>query len=168
MSNRPRRKWRWAVAVLGAGAAASAHAGSLALIVNGYSIHFDKPANQELNDANWGLGLQYEFDLLDHKWLPLLTAGGFRDSNFNPSYYAGGGFARRFGFGPDRPDHLDIGVVAFVMTRESYRHGRPFVAALPYVSWGTERIALNMTYVPQVDTRIVPALFFQLKIGLGG
>lgn len=147
-------------------AAPLANADSLALIVNGKSIHFDKPANQPLNDDNWGLGFQYEFNLIDGKWLPLLTAGGFRDSNFNPSYYGGGGLARRFGFGPDRPDHLDVGLVAFVMTRESFRNGQPFLAALPYVSWGTDRIALNMTYVPKVDTRIVPALFFQLKIGL--
>lgn len=155
------------VLALGAGAASPAHADALALIVNGKSIHFRKPANQPLNDNNWGLGFEYEFGTKSDPWVPMLTAGGYRDSNDNPSYYGGGGLARRFTFGPDRPDHLDIGVVAFVMTRELYRHGYPFFAALPYLSWGTDRIAVNMTYIPKVDTRIVPALFFQLKIGLG-
>lgn len=152
---------------LGAGAVLPARADSLSLIVNGKSIHFRKPANQPLNDNNWGLGFEYEFGTKSDQWVPMLTAGEYRDSNENLAYYGGGGIARRFTFGSGRPDHLDIGAVAFVMTRKIYRHGDPFLAALPYVSWGTDRIAINMTYIPKVDTRIVPALFFQIKIGLG-
>ena len=62
--------------------------------------------------------------------------------------------------------HLDAGVVAFVMTRKSYMDGRPFPGVLPVVALGTDRVALNITYIPKVDPKMVPIFFFQLKIGL--
>jgi hypothetical protein len=32
---------------------------------------------------------------------------------------------------------------------------------------GTERVAVNVTYIPKADPKSVPLWYFQLKIGLG-
>ena len=101
--------------------------------------------------------------------MPFINASGFKDSNGNPSYYVGGGIARRFFLGKEKGSlHLDAGVVAFLMTREDYNDGDPFPAVLPMISFGTNRIALNVTYAPEVGPIDVAVLFFQLKIGLVG
>ncbi len=40
--------------------------------------------------------------------------------------------------------------------------------ALPALSVGTERVSMNITYIPKVDPKAVPLWFFQLKINLSG
>jgi hypothetical protein len=111
--------------------------------------------------------VQYDFNMTDSKWIPFVSASGFKDSNKNPSYYAGGGTLRRFAFGEEKNSlHLDAGVVAFLMTRKGYMDGNPFPGILPVVVIGTDRVALNITYIPKVDPKMVPIFFFQLKIGL--
>jgi hypothetical protein len=144
------------------------HAGELSLLVNGKAIHINPPADSKLNEENWGLGLEYEFDRTSDDWLPFVTAAGFKDSNDNMSYYAGGGWMRRFSFGTSRdPVRADLGLIAFVMTRKGYHNGDPFLGLLPALSVGTPRVALNMTYIPKIDPKMVALVFFQLKIGLG-
>ena len=89
------------------------------LLLNGKAIHLEKPAGTDYNEENWGAGVQYDFTKTDSKWIPFLTASGFKDSNKNPSSYAGGGIMRRYAFGLDKDSlHLDIGMVAFAMTRK--------------------------------------------------
>jgi Antimicrobial peptide resistance and lipid A acylation protein PagP len=137
------------------------------LLLNGKAWHLEKPAGTNYNEKNWGAGVQYDFKITDSKWIPFVTASGFKDSNKNPSYYAGGGALRRFSFGEEKTSvHLDAGVVAFLMTRKDYNDGKPFPGLLPVVSFGTDRVALNITYIPKVDPKMVPIIFFQLKIGL--
>ena len=139
------------------------------MLVNGKAVHLDNPGDDVYNDGNWGLGVQYDFDLTPRNWVAFINASGFKDSNGNPSYYAGGGTAKRFFFGKDEGSlHLDAGVVAFLMTREDYNNGNPFPAVLPMFSFGTNRIALNVTYAPEVGPIDVAVLFFQLKIGVFG
>ena len=155
------------VAACAAICAAPAQADQWSVLLNGKAVHLEKPAGTHYNEENWGAGVQYDFDMTDSKWIPFVTASGFKDSNGNPSYYAGGGSLRRFSFVEEKSSlHLDAGVVAFFMTRKGYMNGKPFPGILPVVSLGTDRIAINITYIPKVDPKMVPIVFFQLKIGL--
>jgi len=155
------------LATLLAGAPSSVQAEELHFILNGKAVHLgDPPAGQKFNEKNWGAGLQYDFNPTeDGKWIPFVTAAGFNDSNKNPSYYAGGGVSRRF-----QPTgssiHYDLGVVGFLMTRQDFKGGDPFPGILPVFSMGTDSVALNVTYVPDVMPKSVPLLFFQLKFRL--
>lgn len=165
-----RSRLRWlavATMVCSAVLTAPAQADQWSLLLNGKAIHLDKPAGTDYNEQNWGAGVQYDFDMTQSKWVPFLTASGFKDSNGNPSYYAGGGTMRRFSFGQEKSSlHLDAGVVAFFMIRKDFMNDKPFPGVLPVVSFGTDRVALNMTFIPKVDPKMVPILFFQLKIGI--
>jgi antimicrobial peptide resistance and lipid A acylation protein PagP len=149
------------MAALTAGAAV---ADEMSLLVNGKAIHINTPAGKNLNEKNWGLGLQYDWDLADSKWRPFATASGFNDSNHNPSYYAGGGALRRFQFDGM---HVGLGAVGFLMTRKDFKNERPFPGVLPVLSVGTKSVSLNVTYVPKVEPKAVPLLFFQIKMNLG-
>lgn len=156
-----------AVLLFGA-APLESHAGELSLLINGKAIHINPPAGSQLNEKNWGLGLEYELDSPDGDWVPFVTAAGFKDSNDNMSYYAGGGLMHRFALGSSQdPLRADLGLIAFVMTRKGFHNGDPFLGLLPAFSVGTSRVALNMTYIPKVDPKMVSLVFFQLKIGLG-
>lgn len=150
---------------LGAGlASGTAAADELSLLVNGKAIHVNAPAGSHLNEKNWGLGLQYDGNIVNKKWVPFATVSGFSDSNRNPSYYAGGGALRRFQFDGT---HVDVGAIGFVMTRKNYKNDKPFFGVLPAFSVGTERVSVNMTYIPKVEPKMVALWFFQLKVKLG-
>jgi len=153
-----------AFAVLGA---TPAQADQWSLLINGKAVHLDDPEDDFNDEGNWGAGVQYDFDMTAENWVPFFSASGFKDSDGNPSYYAGGGTARRFFIGKEEGSlHLDAGFVAFLMVRKDYKDGDPFPAVLPLVSFGTDRIALNVTYAPKVGPIKVSVVFFQLKIGL--
>jgi len=143
------------------------HAAELHFILNGKAIHLEDPApGQEFNEKNWGAGLRYDFDASeDGKWIPFLTSAGFNDSNKNPSYYAGGGAMRRFQ-PTGSPVHYDLGLVGFLMTRQDFKNNNPFPGILPVFSMGTDAVAVNVTYVPDIAPKSVPLIFFQLKIRL--
>lgn len=140
-----------------------AAADELSLLINGKSIHLGSPAGSNLNEKNWGLGLQYDWERANDKWRPFATVSEFRDSNNNTSYYAGGGALYRFQFDST---HVDVGAIGFLMTRKEYKNGNPFPGVLPALSVGTKNVALNITYVPKVEPKSVPLWFFQLKISL--
>ena len=147
--------------------ATAAQAGQWSLLINGKAVHLDEQPGVEYNEENWGGGVQYDFDMTPRKWVPFVNASVFDDSNKNPSYYAGGGTVRRFQIGKGEGSlHLDVGLVAFLMIREDFKDGDPFPGVLPVVSFGTDRIAVNVTYIPKIDPKMVPIVFFQLKIGL--
>jgi len=143
--------------------AGTAVAGEMSLLVNGKAVHINVPAGKHLNEKNWGLGLQYDGDLINKKWVPFATVSGFSDSYKHPSYYAGGGAMRRFQFDGT---HVDLGAIGFVMTRKGYKDNQPFLGVLPAFSVGARRLQENMTYIPKVDPKAVPLWFFQLKISL--
>jgi len=88
------------------------------------------------------------------------------DSRENISYNLGGGVRKRFHYPWRFPRYFDLGSAAFVMTRETYNEGEPFPGVLPMASLGGQRLAINVTYVPEVDEQIIPVLFFQLKYAL--
>jgi len=141
----------------------AAAADEMSLLVNGKAVHMNTPNGVKLNENNWGLGLQYDWDAAGKQWFPFAMVSGFSDSNWNPSYYAGGGALRRFQFDNTR---VDLGVIGFVMTRKGYKNGEPFLGVLPAFSVGTKSVAMNMTYIPKVEPKAVPLWFFQLKINL--
>lgn len=145
--------------------AASARADELSLLINGKAIHINAPAGENLNESNWGAGFQYDWTpVYGNHWVPFAMASGFSDSNKNPSYYAGGGVLRRFE--TDNGLRFDIGVIGFAMTRKRYKDDKPFLGALPALSVGTKNFAVNMTYIPKVDPKMVALFFFQLKINV--
>lgn len=160
-------RYRFALGLVAALFVCSAQAGQLSLLLNGKALHLEESQGVDFNEENWGAGLHYDFTTDESNWVPFLTASGFKDSNGNPSYYAGGGTMRRFYFGePEDSLHLGLGVVAFFMVRKDFENDDPFPGVLPVATIGNDRFAVNMTYIPKVDPKMVPILFFQLRIGL--
>lgn len=133
-------------------------ADSLNLIINGKAFHQEK---KNYNEDNWGLGVEYNFKE-NKKWINFVNGGFFKDSNSNTSKYLGGGTKRRFLL-TDNIDgwHVDAGLTAFLMTRKDYKNNQPFFGALPFVSVGTDKFAINATYIPSVSPKFVGLLFIQ-------
>lgn len=138
-----------------------ARAGQMGVVLNGHAIHLEK-SPKEKNELNYGLGLQYDSTMEKREWLWFAFGSGFRDSREDLSYNLGAGIRHRSLLDRGRDLHLDLGGAALVMTRESYRGGEPFPALLPVASFGNRKVSLNVTYVPEVDRRIIPLLFFQV------
>jgi len=133
-------------------------AGSLNLILNGKAIHQQK---KNFNEENWGLGFEYNFEE-KKKWINFINGGFFKDSYSNNSNYLGGGSKRRFLLTDDINGwHVDVGMTVFLMTRKDYKNNRPFVGALPYLSIGTDKFAINATYIPSMSPKFVSLWFFQ-------
>lgn len=133
-------------------------ADSVNLIINGKAFHQEK---KNYNEDNWGLGVEYNFKE-NKKWINFVNGGFFKDSNSNTSKYLGGGTKRRFLL-TDNIDgwHVDAGLTAFLMTRKDYKNNQPFFGALPFVSVGTDKFAINATYIPSVSPKFVGLLFIQ-------
>lgn len=135
-------------------------ANSVNLIINGKSVHKDK---KDFNEENWGLGFEYNF-AEDKKWINFINGGYFKDSLSNTSKYLGGGSKRRFLLEADKDGwHIDAGISAFLMTRKNYNDNNPFFGVLPYLSVGTDKVAINATYIPSVSPKFVSLWFFQLS-----
>jgi len=144
----------------------AAYADDLSLLLNGKAYHLkDAPNGKKFNEKNWGAGFQYDFTDHHTDWIPFVTASGFLDSHKNPSYYAGGGIMRRFKWA-ERSLQTDIGLVGFLMTRENFKNNQPFPGILPFMTVGTKNIAVNITYIPKVDPKMVALFFFQLKVNI--
>ena len=136
-------------------------ADSVNLIINVKAMH---EQNKNYNEENWGLGFEYNFEEKDN-WINFINGGFFKDSLSNNSNYIGGGSKRRFYLGSDKDGwHIDAGITAFMMTRKNFKNGQPFFGALPYASIGTNRFAINATYIPSVSPKLVALWFFQASI----
>lgn len=116
------------------------------VVLNGRAVHMNASGNW--NEDNWGLGIEREFAAPSSRWVKIALANGFNDSMGNPSYMAGGGLKRRFRFNSE-DFYVDVGGVAFLMTRENINHERPFPGLLPAATFGFKRVALNLTYMPE-------------------
>jgi hypothetical protein len=130
-------------------------------------------AEQHWNEENWGLGVEREFHS-GGRWVGVALANGFRDSQDHPSYMAGGGLKRRFRLARDAW-YVDVGLVGFVMTRQDVKHNEPFLGALPAVTIGSRRVAVNVTYTSDnlmdratnamlLDPAMTGVLFIQLRL----
>ncbi len=141
------------------------------IVVNGRAVHVN--AAQDWNEENWGLGFEHEFGS-SSRWIKVALANGFKDSVGEPSYMAGGGLKRRFRMFSDNL-YFDVGVVGFLMTREGVNNNQPFPGALPAVTFGSKRVAVNVTYMPPsvvdrvtkafvTDPDMAGVFFLQLKL----
>ena len=153
-------------------AAAQSSDGAWDVVFNGRAVHMNAAKNW--NEDNWGLGVEREFASATSRWVKLALVNGFQDSMGDPSYMAGGGLKRRFRPGAD-DFYVDIGGIAFLMTRERVNGNRPFPGLLPAATFGFKRVALNVTYLPEsVSDRVTnskthdPSMhgvfFLQLKL----
>jgi len=144
-----------------AGVVSSVVADELAVVLNGKAIHL-KEGNY--NERNWGLGFNYDLNERN-KWVRFVHGSTFKDSNNQTSNYLGGGTKRRFHLETD-PDgwHVDVGVIAFVMTRHDYHNNNPFLGALPFVAVGKSWFTVNATYIPSISPKHVDLLFFQAMV----
>jgi hypothetical protein len=140
------------------------------VVLNGRAVHLN--AARDWNEDNWGLGLEREFAATG-PWIKVALVNAFTDSMSNPSYMAGGGLKRRFRVGSDF--YVDVGGVAFLMTRQNVNRGEPFPGLLPAATFGFKRVALNLTYMPESvvdrvtsskkhDPTMEGVFFLQLKV----
>jgi len=162
----------WLGILFGAAATASAE-DDWSLILNGKAIHVN--SSRDWNEENWGLGLEREFDG-QSRWVKVALVNGFKDSQDEMSYMAGGGLKRRFRLASVSDElFVDVGVIGFVMTRQDVNDNRPFPGLLPALTVGTSRMALNLTYLSQsmmdsatrvtrVDPTVSGLVFLQLKL----
>ena len=142
----------------------TATAGDLNLIANGKAYHFDRDIPR--NENNWGFGMQYSFES-DTRNSSFVTVSSFKDSYDNTSNYIGSGIQRRYFLNKLAiKSHLDIGVMGFAMTRKNYRDGTPFLGAIPFVSVGNDKFAVNMTYIPKMSFNESALVFFQFMFNL--
>ncbi|MFK5915171.1 MAG: hypothetical protein QM484_12425 [Woeseiaceae bacterium] len=137
------------------------YADSVKIVFNGKAIHEEK---KNFNENNGGLGFEYDFEEKDH-WINFVNGGFFKDSNSNNSNYLGVGLKRRFKFSEgENALHFDAGFTAFMMTRKDFKNNQPFFGALPYFSLGTNKFAINATYIPSVSPKLVSLWFFQATL----
>jgi hypothetical protein len=141
------------------------------VVLNGRSVHMN--AGEQWNEDNWGLGIEREFKSAS-PWVKVALANGFKDSLGNPSYMAGGGLKRRFHVRSD-DFYVDLGGIAFMMTRDGVNGNAPFPGLLPAATVGFKRVALNLTYLPEAivdrvtnskvhDPSMEGVFFLQLKL----
>ena len=138
-------------------------ADSVNLIINGKAFHQNDKA---YNENNWGLGFEYNFKQKG-KWINFANGGYFKDSLSNQSNYLGGGSKRRFLLTDDEDGwRIDAGFTAFVMTRKDFKDNQPFFGALPYLSIGTGKFAINATYIPKASPKLEALIFIQASFQL--
>ena len=111
------------------------------LDINGISRHLG--TDYPYNERNYGLGISRE--TVKDNIVKLLTAGGYKNSFGSPSYYAGGGLARRYG----KDNYLDLGVIGGVATGYDKKVS-PMAAVM--ASIGRKNFArLNAMYAPKTE-----------------
>jgi hypothetical protein len=141
------------------------------VVLNGRAVHIN--AAENWNEENWGIGIEREFSSTG-PWIKVALANAFDDSMGNPSYMAGGGLKRRFHIRSD-DFYVDVGAVAFFMTRDGVNGNDPFPGVLPAATFGFKRVALNLTYMPETivdrvtntsmhDPSMEGVFFLQLKL----
>ena len=140
----------WIVCLAAAFASTSQQAAAQSdwdVVLNGRAVHMN--ATEHWNEDNWGLGMEREFARGSSPWVKMALVNEFEDSMGDPSYMAGGGIKRRFRMGQTDNFYVDLGGIAFLMTRETVNGGRPFPGLLPAATFGFKRVAMNLTYLPE-------------------
>ena len=143
--------------------------GNSSIVLNGISKHVD--VNEEVfpngvNEKNFGLGYEYNFEKSPDKSIEwLVNTGFFKDSLSGTAVYAGGaGLIKVLEIDLV---HLKLGIEGSGFYSSEYNQGRPFLALMPIMNVGTDKISLNITIIPKV-TQFIDAgvVFAQLKIKL--
>ncbi len=180
MNTRGYSGWIAVLVAAAIGGEAQAQEGPWDIVLNGRSVHINNA--RRWNEDNWGIGVEREFNG-DGRWVKVALANGFKDSAEHPSYMAGGGMKRRFRMFSNNA-YVDVGLIGFVMTRKDVRHNQPFPGVLPAMTFGSRRVAVNVTYLPEaavdrvasaqlLDPNMKGVFFIQLKLdaslfGFGG
>ena len=116
-----------------------------------YSYHFQK--DQNLNNNNWGLGLEYRFNSVAS-----VTLGNFKNSDNGHSSYAG------IYYQPIAIGFVKVGVVAGGFNGyQSTNNGGWFPAILPALTIEEGRLGANLFFIPTVGDRVHGAISIQLK-----
>jgi hypothetical protein len=119
-----------------------------------YSYHFQK--DQNLNNNNWGIGLEYRFNTVASA-----TIGNYRNSDNDRSSYLGI-YYQPIALGP-----VKLGVVAGGFNGyQSTNNGGWFPAVLPAITVEEGRFGANIFFIPTVGDKVHGALSVQLKIKL--
>ena len=119
-----------------------------------YSYHFQK--DQNLNNNNWGIGLEYRFNTVASA-----TVGNFKNSDNGHSSYVGI-YYQPISIGP-----LKLGVVAGGFNGyQSTNNGGWFPAVLPTLTIEEGRFGVNVFFIPTVGDKVHGAISFQLKVKL--
>lgn len=140
-----------------------ASANELQVIISGRAIHL---GSNDLNENNYGLGLQYDFTS-HRRWIPLINIASLKDSNNNTSRYIGAGIKRRFKLRSNQQRlNLDLGAAGLVMRRPDYNDDKPFFGALPFVALSNDWGGINVTYVPAIEDNTLPFWYFQFSLKL--
>jgi len=124
--------------------------------VNLASYHPGADSDDDFNEFNPGLGLEYHFE-------KFFIAGGFFENSIdNLSTYWGAGAERTVG-----ADWLGFGIIGGIVT--GYDDGfSPRLAAVPYLFIKNDRTTLKIHYLPAVGDVDEDALGFALRFDLGG
>jgi len=119
-----------------------------------YSYHFQK--DQNLNNNNWGVGLEYRFNAVASA-----TIGNFKNSDNGHSNYAGV-YYQPIAIGP-----VKLGVVAGGFNGyQSTNNGGWFPAVLPALTMEEGRFGANLFLIPTVGDRVHGAISLQIKVKL--
>ena len=119
-----------------------------------YSYHFQK--DQNLNNNNWGVGLEYRFNTVAS-----VTLGNFKNSDNGHSSYAGI-YYQPIAIGPIR-----LGVVAGGFNGyQSTNNGGWFPAVLPALTVEEGMFGVNLFFIPTVGDRVHGAISLQIKVRL--
>ena len=119
-----------------------------------YSYHFQK--DQNLNNNNWGVGLEYRFNTVASA-----TIGNFKNSDNGHSSYAGI-YYQPISIGP-----VKLGVVGGGFNGyQSTNNGGWFPAVLPALTVEEGRFGANLFFIPTVGDRVHGAIALQLKVKL--
>ncbi|MEQ1531992.1 MAG: hypothetical protein ABL906_00320 [Sideroxydans sp.] len=119
-----------------------------------YSFHFDPSLG--LNNANYGLGMEYRYSSTSS-----LTVGQFYNSDRVTSHYAG------MYWEPVTWGKVKLGAV--IGGFDGYPHmlnGGWFPAVIPVASVEFDRVGANIAFVPTLQNRLYGAVSVQLKVRL--
>lgn len=116
------------------------------------SYHFQK--DQNLNNGNWGAGLEYRFNTVAS-----VTAGRFYNSNRDHSNYAGV-YYQPFALGPIKFGAVFGGFNGYPQTN----NGGWFAAAVPALTWEGNWVGANVFLIPTIGDRVNGAISLQVKL----
>jgi hypothetical protein len=149
--------------LIGSGQAFAQNAGNLWLNTGAYSHHFDQGLN--LRDRNLGLGLEYRYSA-DAAW----TAGMYQNSDWQNSRYLGWYWQpwllRRWGSLADAGAVRAGAVFGVFDGYPKANNGGLLPGLIPSLSAETQRIGVNLFFVPGYKEKLHASVSIQLKYKL--
>lgn len=117
-----------------------------------YSYHYDN--TQNFNNNNIGFGVEYRFSSISS-----LTVGGFKNSDRYHSNYVG------IYWQPVLIGPIQLGLVGGGFNGyASANNGGWFLAVFPAATIESERLGMNLFFIPSVGDKVHGAISLQLKL----